>query len=67
MHNVLRDNGVSLALLLLFISALSDGASGCCSLNEQQHEHAQRLVTYVEYIASAPSRERSQELVLMKV
>ena len=58
MHNVLRDNGLSLALLALFVfSIVGQSVAGLAHFNEQQHEHRQRLVTYVEYIASAAFAE----------
>jgi hypothetical protein len=53
MHNVLRNNGLSLALLSLFIfSIVGQSIAGVVHYNEEQREHGQRPVTYQEYVAS---------------
>jgi hypothetical protein len=58
MHKVLRDNGLSLVLLALFLfSIIGQSIAGLAHFNEEQHEHGQSPVTYVEYIASAAFAE----------
>jgi hypothetical protein len=58
MHNVLRDNGLSLALLALFLFSIAgQSIAGVARFNEEQQEHGQPPVTFVEYIASAAFAE----------
>jgi hypothetical protein len=53
MHNLLRNNGLSLALLSLFVfSIVGQSIAGLAHFNEEQREHGQRPVTYREYVAS---------------
>jgi hypothetical protein len=58
MHAVLRDNGLSLALLALFVfSIVGQSIAGLAHFNEEQREHGQPPVTYVEYITGAAFAE----------
>lgn len=58
MHNVLRNNGLSLALLaLFFVSIVGQSIAGLAQFNEEQREHGQQPVSYMEYIASAAFAE----------
>lgn len=54
MRKALRDNGLSLALLLLFLlSIVGHSVAGLAHYNEEQREHGQPALTYIDYITSA--------------
>ena len=58
MFRALRDNGLSLALLLLFlISIVGHSIAGFAHFNEVKREHTRPVVTYVDYITSAAFAE----------
>ena len=54
----MRDNGLSIALLLLFAcSMVGHSLAGLAHYNEDQQKHGQVAVTYFEYLASAAFAE----------
>ena len=54
MPKAIRDNGLTLALLLLFIMSLAgQSLAGLAKYNEDQHDHGRPGVTYTEYIVSS--------------
>jgi hypothetical protein len=51
---MIRDNGLTLVVLLLFIiSLVGQSASGLRKYNEDQHEHGRTEIVYLEYLTSA--------------
>jgi hypothetical protein len=53
MRHVLRDNGLSIVLLLLFVFTVAgQSIAGLWHFNEKQRQHGQSEITYGEYIAS---------------
>ena len=53
MKRVLRDNSLSLVLLLLFVLFLAGQAiAGWLHYNEEQQEHHQAAITFLEYLAT---------------
>jgi hypothetical protein len=58
MSKVLRDNGLSLALLVLFLISLAgQSIAGLAHFNEDRSEHGQPAAGYIEYIRSAAFAE----------
>ena len=58
MYNVLRNNGLSLALLALFLfSIVGHSIAGLAHFNEEQQEHCQPPLRFVEYVTSAAFAE----------
>lgn len=53
MRKLIRDNGLSIALMLLFaFSILGQSVAGLYHYNEDQREHNQVPITYVEYLTT---------------
>ena len=54
MPKLIRDNGLTLALLLLFaVSFVGQSLTGHARYNDDQHDHGRPEATYGEYITSA--------------
>src|SRR4051794_10098496 len=54
MSKIIRDNGLTIALLLLFLfSFAGQSVTGCAKYNGDQHEHGRPAITYGEYLTSA--------------
>ena len=54
MRKVLRNNGLSIVLGLLFLlSLIGQAAAGLYTYNEEQQEHGQPTVGFVDYLASS--------------
>jgi hypothetical protein len=54
MPNTIRDNGLTLVLVLLFfVSLAGQSLAGVAKYNEDQHEHGRPKATYAEYITSS--------------
>jgi len=54
MRKIFRDNGLSIVLGLLFLlSLVGQAAAGMYAYNEDQQEHGQPAVTFVDYLASS--------------
>ena len=54
MRKILRENGLSIVLGLLFIlSLVGQAAAGLYTYNEEQQEHGQPTVNFVNYLASS--------------
>jgi len=58
MRKVLRDNGLTLVLLLLFLfSIVGQSIAGLAHFNDDQRDHGRVGVTFTQYITSAPFAE----------
>src|SRR3954471_9700706 len=54
MPKLIRDNGLTIALLILFaVSFVGQSLTGHARYNEDQHDHGRFEITYMEYIRSA--------------
>lgn len=54
MPQLIRDNGLTIALLLLFaVSLVGQSLTGHARYNEDQKGHGKAVITYVDYIRSA--------------
>src|SRR3954468_13674374 len=54
MPKAIRDNGLTLALLLLFIMSLAgQSLTGLAKYNEDEDEHGRPKVTYAAYLTSS--------------
>lgn len=54
MRKILRNNGLSIVLgLLFFMSLIGQAAAGMYAYNEEQQEHGQPTVNFVDYLASS--------------
>ena len=54
MPKAIRDNGLTLVLLLLFaVSFVGQSLTGHARYNEDERDHGRPEVTYIEYITSA--------------
>jgi hypothetical protein len=54
MPKAIRDNGLTLVLLLLFLVSLAgQSLAGLAKYNEDQHEHGRPEVTYAGYVTSS--------------
>jgi hypothetical protein len=54
MRKILRNNGLSIVLgLLFFLSLIGQSAAGMYAYNEEQQEHGQPTVNFVDYVASS--------------
>jgi len=53
MRRLLRENGLSICLFVLFLfSAVAQSITGFHTYNQEQQEHSQPTVGFTEYIAS---------------
>jgi hypothetical protein len=58
MRKALRDNGLTLVLLLMFLLSIGgQSIAGLAHFNDDRREHGRREVTFTEYITSAPFAE----------
>src|SRR5215204_5281831 len=58
MPKLIRDNGLTIVLLLLFaISFVGQSLTGQAKYNEDQHDHGRVGITYSEYVTSAAFAE----------
>jgi len=58
MRKTLRDNGLTLVLLLLFLfSLVGQSIVGLAHFNDDQRDHGRGEVTFTQYITSAPFAE----------
>jgi lipoprotein signal peptidase len=54
MRKILRDNGLSIVLFLFFLfSIVGQSIAGLANFNEEQREHSQPALTYIDYVTSA--------------
>lgn len=53
MRRILRENGLSIAMLILFLCALAgQSVTGYQQYNEGQKDHGQSVISYTEYLSS---------------